>query len=341
MCGYDLRVKPKRKQRISWVDALLVVAILAVLGLWWRVGAQPAQDEVAQEGDVILPSEIPILGPTPTPTLTPAVAPTPTVAPLEQVALTHEVSSGETLLGIAGFYGVTVEDIQAANNMTDERIFVGDELIIPVVRPVENTPETVLSDSVFNYIVQQGDTVTSIAILFGATIDEILQANNLSEGDILRPGDVLLVPVSNVPSDVIDSPAQAANTETASTGAGGLDAQEGEQIYIEPRPIGPPDGATLSREEPVLIRWVSVDILAPNEWYVLLLNPTGGATQNVFPAWTKATSHRLNTELAPAPGASATYAWQVSVIRVKSGADGRRELEPVSPPSAVRTFTWQ
>jgi LysM repeat protein len=53
----------------------------------------------------------------------------PATAPNTQ---THTVLAGHTLSAIAGRYGVTVESIMAANNMTDpNRINVGDVLIIP------------------------------------------------------------------------------------------------------------------------------------------------------------------------------------------------------------------
>lgn len=341
MCGYDLRIRPKRKQRVSWVDALLVLAILAVLGLWWRVGAQPAQDEAAQVGDAILPSDIPVLGPTDTPAPAADADIPPTPVPAQQTQVVHEVRSGETLLGIAGFYGVTVEEIQAANDMDDENIFVGDRLIIPVMQLEPDAPEPAPVNSTFNYTVQTGDTVTSIAILLGTTIEEILSANNLSSSDLLRPGDVLLVPVRNVPAAVLDSSSTDASQADSSTTTSSEQDLDGENVYIEPRLIGPSDGATISREEPVLLRWVSVDVLAPDEWYVLLINPAGGETENFFPIWTKTTSHRLDTELAPNAGDSATYAWQVSVIRVRSDGGGPYELVPMSPPSSVRTFTWE
>lgn len=339
MCGYDLRIKPKRKQRVSWIDALLVVAILAVLGVWWRVGAQPAQSDLAETVDAILPSEIPVLGPTDTPEPTVESSAEPTPLPPQTTQLTHEVRAGETLLGIAGFYNVTVEEIQAANDMDDENIFVGDRLIIPSVAVAPAPVEAAAVDSTFNYTVQGGDTVTSIAIQFGTTIDEILTANNLTQSDLLRPGDVLLVPVRNVPEAVLEN-ASAATAETSET-TSSAGPQDAERIYIAPRLIGPPNEASLTREEAVLLRWVSVDVLQPDEWYVLQINPAGGATQNLFPIWTKTTSERLAQDLAPPAGASATYRWQVSVIRVQSGEGGQYQLEPVSPPSDVLSFTWE
>ena len=132
MCGYDLRIKPKRARRISWIDAVLVLAVLAVLLFWWQLGGQAEQTEAANDGVAILPTELPILGPTAVPTPTPIPTETPTPLPPEQVIVTHEVRQGENLLAIAGFYGVTVAEVQAANNLTDALIRVGDKLQIPV-----------------------------------------------------------------------------------------------------------------------------------------------------------------------------------------------------------------
>jgi len=63
--------------------------------------------------------------PTVAPTLTAQGSPSPT-------PLIHVVSSGETLGGIAKFYGVTVEAIVKANKLPNaDAIFVGQRLIIP------------------------------------------------------------------------------------------------------------------------------------------------------------------------------------------------------------------
>ena len=45
MCGHDLRIQKKRRQRVSWIDALLVLAVLAVLGVWWRIASEPRADQ--------------------------------------------------------------------------------------------------------------------------------------------------------------------------------------------------------------------------------------------------------------------------------------------------------
>jgi LysM repeat protein len=252
--------------------------------------------------------------------------------------ITHAVQSGETLLSIALQYGVTVEEIQAANNLSDVLIRAGDELTIPVLRsPSPVVSQGPVSDSQVEYVVRANDTIISIALSLGSTVDAILAANNLPNNAIIRPGDRLIVPIGALPQDVIESSSAAPAGDAVAPAA---PPGEANIIYIEPRLIGPPDNATFPRTEAVLLRWVSVEVLQPNEWYVLLLYPTSGG-QPVPSIWTKSTSHRLGDELAPAEGASITYQWQVSVVRVLTGSAGQLTLEPASPPSEARQFVWQ
>ena len=55
---------------------------------------------------------------------------------------THEVVEGDTLNKIAEKYGVTVEALKAANNLTDDNIFVGQTLKIPAKGGNEGTTTT-------------------------------------------------------------------------------------------------------------------------------------------------------------------------------------------------------
>ena len=338
MCNHDLRIKPRRRQRISWIDSLLVLAVIGVLVFWWQAGRQTEQDQIVEsEAQPILPENIPVLSPTSTPTVTPVPTETPTAPPPEEVSLTHEVRPGETLLGIAGFYGVTVEQVKRANNRVDELIRVGEVLKIPVTRPSDVGSETRTAQASLSYQVQERDTVVSISVLTGSPVEEILAANNLGANAIIRPGDVLVIPVQ-VPDEVIEN---AASDENAAAPTEVPADDNTSRIYIQPSLTGPPDGATFSREESILLRWASVSILEPDEWYVIQITPESGATSEILPEWQKTTSHRLPASLAPPAGESATYSWQVSVIRVTTGPDGTRRLTATSPPSDTRFFTWQ
>jgi LysM repeat protein len=347
MCGHDLRTPQRRRQRVSWIDALLVLAVLAVLAFWWRIASQPRQEtEAAQAGAQLLPTNIPVLTATLATTMTveATVEPTPTDVPTPVVrsdgVVRHTVRAGETLLGIAGLYGVTVSEIQAANNLQNELIRAGDELFIPITRTDDEEGEAIAVASQFEYTVEAGDTIVSIASRFGSTVEDIQRANSLSNNAVIRPGQVLAVPVRQVPSEVLASSAEATPTPPASSSPQPF-VTPGETIYIEPRLIGPPDDAVLNREEAALLRWISVDVLDPNEWYVLLVYPVSGSAQTLPSIWTKATSYRLDVDLAPAEGEAAEYAWQVSVVRVKPGVSSQFALEAASPPSELRSFTWR
>jgi LysM repeat protein len=79
---------------------------------------------------------------TPRATITPG-GPTPipiylvqTATPKPDGSVVHTVLSGQTLIGIAIAYGLTVAELKTMNNLTSDVIYVGDKLII---RPA-NTP---------------------------------------------------------------------------------------------------------------------------------------------------------------------------------------------------------
>lgn len=333
MCGYDLRTEPRRFRRVSWIDVLLVIAILTVVSFWWRSVGRPVEQSDIAQGSVTLPANLPTPTATPVPTLQPTPSPAPT-EPIVPNPVIHQVQPGETLLAIAQRYNVSVVDLQAANELGDALIRIGDELIIPgeFVLPTEDRVESVAS--VFNYTVQPGDTVVSIAIRFGTTVEAILSANNMTPSDFIQPQQVLAVPVSELPREVLVSgtaPIELANQNRESEPA----------IYSAPRLIGPLDEESISRKESVLFRWLSVDILAPNEWYVLRIWSVDGTREDPPGVWTKATSYRLNSELAPDSGEKAEYLWQVSVVRVLPDQGQGRSLQSASYPSDIRPFVWE
>jgi len=338
MCGHDLRISPRRARGISLIDALLVLAVVAVLILWWRMGSRPPLETTAATGSGLPADNVPLLETTVTPVATPELTPTTASAPTTST-VRHQVITGENLLSIASQYGVSVAEIQAANNLSNELIRAGDVLIIPITGPAAETTLNRTPAARFQYTVQSGDTIVSIAVNFGSTVEDILAVNNRSANDIIRPGDLLVIPLRQTPTEVIESAAPTIQTTITQTNP--APPTNAEAIYVETRLMGPANEETVLREEAVLFRWISVDVLAPNEWYVLLMYPTSPGAQPIPSVWTKATSYRLGPEFAPDAGQSVTYAWQISVVRVKTDGNGQMILEAASPPSEVRRFTWQ
>ena len=119
----------------------------------------------------------------------PAPAPAAGAAPL-----VHIVAPGETLTQIATLYRTTVEAIARTNGiMNIGYIYAGQKLIIPEegrglvssgVQPPTNTT---------TYVVQPGDTLFSIAMRFRTSVQNLMVANNMTNPDLLYPGQVLVL----------------------------------------------------------------------------------------------------------------------------------------------------
>ena len=91
------------------------------------------------------------------------------------------VKVGDTLYSIAKRYNIPVIDLINANNINDNIIVVGQELIIP--NNIDNNEI---------YIVEAGDTLYSIARRYNTTIKDIMDKNNLTS-NILSIGQELKI----------------------------------------------------------------------------------------------------------------------------------------------------
>jgi LysM repeat protein len=155
------------------------------------------------------PTNTPTATPTPTGTLAPPT-PTPTgtiVAPTATPTATstpptgqiiYVVRTGDTLYSIARRFGVTVQAIVAANNISNpHRIYVGQRLVIPAPGTVPTPTHTPTpggpAPQPFTYVVQWGDTLYSIARRFGTTVDAIAQANNIVNPHRIYVGQRLVI----------------------------------------------------------------------------------------------------------------------------------------------------
>ncbi|HRJ40698.1 MAG: LysM peptidoglycan-binding domain-containing protein [Caldilineaceae bacterium] len=333
-CGHDLTKPGPGKRQVTWLDLALVVALLALVAIWWQMGNRSDRPNAQTETQIN----------TPTPVITTpqneaaAVAILTTATPISEseptpgpLLVIHTVQSGETLSAIAIQYGVTVETIQAANGLKDSLIRAGSELVIPVPQVVSEITNQVEVPSIFRYTVQPGDTVVSIAVRFGATVEGILKASGIVASDFIRPEQVLRIPVE-LPPGVAASSESARNVPGLNNSAGG---------YAAARLLEPGDGVALPRGEEVIFRWISVDLLAPNEWYVLRIWPVEGSVGLLPAVWTKATSHRLHPDAVPVTSAAMQYGWQVTVVRILPDQGEGRGIQAASVPSDVRNFTWR
>jgi LysM repeat protein len=117
----------------------------------------------------------------------------------------HRVAAKETLYSIARVYGVSVDDLQKWNKLTSQALAEGQELTIK--RGAGSAEQKVPEKSTTGaHVVTQGETLYSIARLYGLGVQQLQEMNNLAAAD-LRVGQVLKVkPDDNRPA-VIARPA--------------------------------------------------------------------------------------------------------------------------------------
>ena len=107
----------------------------------------------------------------------------------------YRVRRGDTLAGIARRFGVSVRELMAVNGLRNSRVFVGQRLRIPLRRPPASRPP-VPPNRV--YTVRRGDTLESIARMFGVGVRDIMAMNGLTH-TILLPGQRLVIPQGIMP----------------------------------------------------------------------------------------------------------------------------------------------
>lgn len=93
---------------------------------------------------------------------------------------THKVKKGETLGGIAEKYKVSIASLQKLNNIKGNKIIAGQDLKIP---RTNGTASQELKDGY--HIVENGETLYSIAIKYNTSVQKIKKLNNLSSSKII------------------------------------------------------------------------------------------------------------------------------------------------------------
>jgi membrane-bound lytic murein transglycosylase D len=116
----------------------------------------------------------------------------------------HKVARGQSLGGLARLYGVSVRELQAANNLGQKsRIRIGQVLKIPprsagqaVASATARAPAkpAATASGVIRHRVTQGQTLEVIARRYNTTIKAIMVANKLDSPDRLRVGQTLVIP---------------------------------------------------------------------------------------------------------------------------------------------------
>ncbi len=140
--------------------------------------------------------------------------------PAGAATATHIVSAGETLAGIAGQYGASVDSLVSANGLTNPNLIrIGQQILItanpaggPAPAP-EVTPAPVEPGA--THVVAAGETLASIAAQHGTTVEAIAAANGITNTSLIYVGTTLQLTGTGFVAVPATSPSAEVHTVTA------------------------------------------------------------------------------------------------------------------------------
>jgi LysM repeat protein len=111
--------------------------------------------------------------------------------------------AGDTLFSIARTYGLTIEQLAAANNIDPNGLLTpGQTLVIPTAGgtaapTVVAQPTTVAGEQV--HIVAAGENLFRIGLRYGFTVAELAAYNGIANPDYVYVGQTILIPPGGNP----------------------------------------------------------------------------------------------------------------------------------------------
>lgn len=155
-----------------------------------RVNYDPWQALVFVDGDPgtgagqpvapeLQPTVLPTIGPTPIP-------PTATASTAMHIYTTHVVQPGDTLYSLSNQYNTTIE-LMARYGVSASDLIVGNSINIYYANPA-------YCPGYSTYILRKGDTLSTVALKCGTTVDTLISINNPNVINTLDMTDVICVP---------------------------------------------------------------------------------------------------------------------------------------------------
>jgi LysM repeat protein len=158
------------------------------------------------------------------------VAPVSSAPAPAAASATHTVVKGDTLWVLAKKYGITVDELAAANQLSKTATLrLGQQLSVPARAAAETSSGAAASEAANAYTVKSGDTLGAVARKHGTTVAALRSANNLS-GDNLRVGQKLVIPGNATPLTSSSAGSSAPAAAAPKAGAGNYTIVPGDTL---------------------------------------------------------------------------------------------------------------
>lgn len=127
----------------------------------------------------------------------------------------HVVAAKETMFSISQAYNVSIDEIRQWNNLTDNSLSIGQELVIKKGSSQKETPQATAAKGI--HIVAAKETMFSIARQYNVSIQQLKDWNKLEGNEISIGQELRVSPPQNEPvktSTTVTTPVVAAVSES-------------------------------------------------------------------------------------------------------------------------------
>ena len=312
------------------IGAFVAVLIIGALVVYLVLSSGVSGTTLSAPTAAGTPTETATITPVPSDTLEPTAFPTDTPIP----PLDYTIKAGDTCLGLATFFQVSVQSIVLANNLPASCILsVGQPLKIPYPTATPAPPPTDIPNEAtqtaqacekISYTVQANDTLSSIALNYNVPQDAIKFYNGLST-DAVFLGQPLIIPLC-------ERFATPGPTPTATL----------PPPYSAPNLLLPPSGASFTlANDVVTLQWSSIGNLSEDEFYQVTVEDktasnTLGETKRIVDYVTDQ-KFVVPTTMRPNDNQAHVFVWWVTTVR-QNGVD--EQGQPVYESAGASSDQW-
>lgn len=147
---------------------------------------------------------------------------------LTPTTIDYYVQEGDTLLSVAQKFQVEVETVRQLNYLLDDKIFVGQILQMPYREGITAEGAPTPTPEPYRYVVEEGDSLGTIAQQFGVSAVSIMETNNLQNPNNVFVGQVLVIPNYVPPSS--NAITNATTPTDSATGAAGSELNNAQRV---------------------------------------------------------------------------------------------------------------
>ena len=346
VCGADLTNVEKVTQASKVVQGsrmpsitLSLPAALGLLALFLGIGAIMVFFALRQAPQAAVPpTTTATVTPTETSTLTPTASPLPTLTNTPEPSptpITYLVKANDTCIGIAAFFGTSVQAIVTLNNLPAacNTLVVNQPLLIPQPTPTATAlpsatysvaEQTEAACQKVTIIVQSTDTLGSISASYNVPMEAIKAENGLPS-DTVYLGQSLTIPLCR--QFATPGPSPTATLPPP---------------YAAPNLLLPANGAPFTiADDSITLQWASVGSLLDSEAYRVTIEDLTAAQGPTLVDQVHDTKYIVSAAIRPTDRAAHVFSWYVEVVRI-TGTDesGNPIWSNAGTVSSPRYFSW-